>query len=187
MYSMCVRHSSRWRFEAMQVHKFFFDTVDAVCASVCMYCRLASRRTHFCWCSAAVSMANKPVPSRLVSAFLLLQANHRNCSLPLMSLRIQHVASCQMCCLLLFLHLNPLGVLVHISLSNSDPPQMSHLCQVHSLQGSYTFWPMDFQDFSMTLNQISMTKLKSWNKHEQFWTLCVLRAYAGLYFERFSF
>jgi len=28
-------------------------------------------------------------------------------------------------------------------------------------QGSYTFWPMDFQDFSMTFNQISMTKLKS--------------------------
>jgi len=29
------------------------------------------------------------------------------------------------------------------------------------LQGSYTFWPMDFQDFSMTLNQMSTTKLKS--------------------------
>jgi len=53
-------------------------------------------------------------------------------------------------------------------------------------QGSYTFWPMDFQDFSMTLNQMSMTKLKSQYKHEKFRTFCVLRAYAGLYFERLS-
>jgi len=43
-----------------------------------------------------------------------------------------------------------------------------------------------FQDFSITLNQISMTKLKSQYKHEQFWKCCVLRAYAGLYFERLS-
>jgi len=38
----------------------------------------------------------------------------------------------------------------------------------------------------MTFNQISMTKLKSRYKHEQFRTFCVLRADAGLYFERLS-
>jgi len=31
-----------------------------------------------------------------------------------------------------------------------------------------------------------MTKLKSRNKHEQFRKCCVLREYAGLYFERLS-
>jgi len=36
----------------------------------------------------------------------------------------------------------------------------------------------------MTLNQISMTKLKSRFKYEQLKTFCVLRADAGLYFER---
>jgi len=45
---------------------------------------------------------------------------------------------------------------------------------------------MDFQDFSMTLNQISKTKLKSQYKHEALRKYCVLRAYAGLYFERLS-
>jgi len=35
----------------------------------------------------------------------------------------------------------------------------------------------------MTLNQISITKLNSRHKHEQF---SVLRAYAVLYFERLS-
>jgi len=35
------------------------------------------------------------------------------------------------------------------------------------LQGSYTCWPMDFQDFSRTLNQISMSKLKSRYKHKK--------------------
>jgi len=39
---------------------------------------------------------------------------------------------------------------------------------------------MDFQDFSRTLNQISMTK------DEQFKMFCVLKAYAGLHFERLS-
>jgi len=38
----------------------------------------------------------------------------------------------------------------------------------------------------MTLNQISMTKLKSRYKYEQFRTFCVLRADTGLYFERLS-
>jgi len=45
---------------------------------------------------------------------------------------------------------------------------------------------MHFQDFSMTLNQISMTKLKSPYKHEKCRTCCVLREFAGLYFERLS-
>jgi len=49
------------------------------------------------------------------------------------------------------------------------------------LSGFLHIWPIDFQDFSRTLNQISMTKLKSQHKHEQ---LCILRAYAGLYCER---
>jgi len=39
---------------------------------------------------------------------------------------------------------------------------------------------------SMTLNHISMTKLKSRYKHEEFRTCCVLKAYAGLYCERLS-
>jgi len=43
---------------------------------------------------------------------------------------------------------------------------------IYQVQGSYTFWPMDFQDFSMTLNQISTTKLKSRYKHEQFRKCC---------------
>jgi len=38
---------------------------------------------------------------------------------------------------------------------------MWSLVIVTLVQGSYTFWPMDFQDFSMTLNQIFITKLKS--------------------------
>jgi len=38
----------------------------------------------------------------------------------------------------------------------------------------------------MTINQISMAKLKSRCIHEQFRTWCVLRAEAGLYFERLS-
>jgi len=45
---------------------------------------------------------------------------------------------------------------------------------------------MHFRDFSMTLNHISMTKLKSRSTHEQFRKCCVLRAYADLYFERIS-
>jgi len=45
---------------------------------------------------------------------------------------------------------------------------------------------MDFQDFSRTLDQMSMTKLKSRYKHENCRTFCRLRAYAGLYFERLS-
>jgi len=39
---------------------------------------------------------------------------------------------------------------------------------------------------SRTLNQMSMTKLKSRYKHEKFRKCCVSRAYAGLYFERLS-
>jgi len=42
---------------------------------------------------------------------------------------------------------------------------------------------MDFQDFYMTLNQISMTKLKCRYKHEKFRKFGV---YAGLNFERLS-
>jgi len=42
----------------------------------------------------------------------------------------------------------------------------------HTRQGSYTFWPVDFHDFSMTLNQISTTKLKSRYKDEQFRKCC---------------
>jgi len=39
----------------------------------------------------------------------------------------------------------------------------------------------------MTLNQMSMTKPKSRYKHEKCRKRCVLRAYAGLYFERLSY
>jgi len=42
------------------------------------------------------------------------------------------------------------------------------------------------QWISMTLNQISMTKLKTRYKHENCRKCCVLRAFAGLYFERLS-
>jgi len=42
------------------------------------------------------------------------------------------------------------------------------------------------QWISRTFNQISMTKLKSRYKHEHFRKCYVLRAYAGLYFERLS-
>jgi len=52
------------------------------------------------------------------------------------------------------------------------------------IHGSYTFWPMDFQDFSMTLNQVSMTKLKFQSEQCKKW--CVLRAYTGIYFEHLS-
>jgi len=45
---------------------------------------------------------------------------------------------------------------------------------------------MHFLDFSMTLNQISMTKLKYRYKYEQFRTFCVLRADAGLHYDRLS-
>jgi len=38
----------------------------------------------------------------------------------------------------------------------------------------------------MSLNQMSMTKLKSRYKHENCRKVCVLRAIAGLYFERLS-
>jgi len=41
--------------------------------------------------------------------------------------------------------------------------------------------------FSMTFHQISMTKLKSRYKHEQFRKCWASRAYAGLHFERLSF
>jgi len=48
-------------------------------------------------------------------------------------------------------------------------------------QGSYVDrW------ISRTLNQMSTTKRKSWYKHEKFRKCCVLRAYAGFYFERLS-
>jgi len=40
-------------------------------------------------------------------------------------------------------------------------------------QGSYTFWPMDFHDFSMTWNQISMTKLKPRFIHEEVTTFSI--------------
>jgi len=60
------------------------------------------------------------------------------------------------------------------------------VCSTAVISGHQLPQSNSFQDFSMILNQISRTKLKSRYKHEKCRKFSVLRAYAGWYFERLS-
>ena len=103
--TVCMQHSSRRGF-------VFLHKLQCVCMCVCLCVSLKQSviQTHADTLLLKLNccLAGKQTTSILaISVFFFEHANHSNHRLCLISFRIQHTAGCQICCLHLFLHLNP--------------------------------------------------------------------------------